>query len=124
MNWFRAHRRHIVAIAALAVMSLALVRYVCPWSFGTAAVSSVAIQSFTLTMSPDGFCGPEGCTFARTDSAASDQTLLTNPVAPLPLAVLFFVIGLFALTQIGARAHSFHRLPGYPPILEFYRLRI
>jgi len=123
VNWLRAHRRYIVAIAALAVMSLALVRYVCPLPLDGANVLSAA-QSSASAMSLE-FCGPEGCTYAPTDSPAPDLALQLNSLVPLLVAVFFLVLRAFSLAHVGTqRARTFRRLPGFPPILEFYRLRI
>lgn len=123
MNWFRARRRYIVAIAALAMVSLALVRYVCPVPLDSAGVLP-AVQSSVSAMSPD-FCGPEGCTFAPNDRPAPDLAPLASSLVPLLIAVFFFVLGTFSLAQVGVqRARTFLRLPGFPPTLEFYRLRI
>lgn len=118
MTWFRTHRRYIVAIAALAVVSLALVRYLCPPSLGDAGtLPSAAV--------PADFCGPQGCTSVSGGGAVSDQALPANPLSPLLVAVFFVIVGTFALTQSGLpRVRRFHRLPGYPPNLQFYRLRI
>lgn len=104
-------------------MSLALVRYVCPLPLESAGVLP-AVQSSVSTMSPD-FCGPEGCTFAPNDRPATDLAPLANSFVPLPIAVFFLVVGTFSLAQIGPqRARAFLRLPGFPPHLESYRLRI
>jgi hypothetical protein len=83
-----------------------------------------AAQSSASALSTD-FCGPEGCTYAPADSPAPDLALQLNSLVPLLVAVFFLVLRAFSLAHVGTqRARTFLRLPGFPPILEFYRLRI
>lgn len=54
-----------------------------------------------------------------------DPTSLAMSLAPLLIAMFFFAVGAVSLASTALwRGRAFPRLPGYPPILEFYRLRI
>ncbi|HEX9811805.1 MAG TPA: hypothetical protein VGA88_06945 [Burkholderiales bacterium] len=125
MNWLRARRRYIVTIAALAIVSLAMVRYACPWPLDVSDASAAVAQAPASPMSASQPCGHENCTYTDSNHAAPDQTLLTILFAPLWVAVFFFAAAAIPLAAMASwRARTFPRLPGYPPILEFYRLRI
>lgn len=124
MNWFRTHRRRVAAAVVLALLALALLRYACPWPLDTAAAMAQAAHT-TASANPSDFCGPDGCTLARADSPVSDPSLPASPLAPLLAAILFFAVSAFTVAGVATRrAQTFAGLPGFPAILEFYRLRI
>ena len=123
MNWFRAHRGYIAVVVAVAIVSLALPRYVCPQASVTAHIWPTAAHSSAATLTD--FCGPEGCAFLVNGGAVLDPAPPASPPPPLLVAVLFLVVIALALAESGGllprRIFSGSR---FPPILEFYRLRI
>ena len=119
LNWFRAHRRKILVIAVAMIVSLALLRYVCPWPTGNLDASGTDVASSAA------HCGPQDCTFASIADSAGGEVQMAPSPSTASIAAFFFAIASVVVFAVAAALRlPFVRRSTYPPILEFYRLRI